>query len=46
VRGHVAICVLAAVIEAVMAIDLAAAKLTDPDLGDQVLSARRALREL
>ena len=29
-----------------MAIDLAGAKLTDPDLGDQVLSARRALREL
>jgi transposase len=46
VRGHVAICVLAAVIEAVMVIDLAAAKLTDPDLGDQVLPARRALREL
>ena len=37
VRGHVAICVLAAVIEAVMAIDLGEAKLTDPDLGDQVL---------
>jgi transposase len=46
VRGHVAICVLAAVIEAVMAIDLAASKLTDPDLGGQQLSARRALREL
>jgi transposase len=46
VRGHVAICVLAAVIEAVMAIDLGASKLTDPDLGEQVLSARRALREL
>jgi transposase len=46
VRGHVAICVLAAVIEAVMAIDLVAKKITDPDLGDQVLSARRALREL
>jgi transposase len=46
VRGHVAICVLTAVIEAVMAIDLGGAKLTDPDLGDQVLSARRALREL
>ena len=29
-----------------MAIDLGAAKLNDPDLGDQVLSARRALREL
>jgi transposase len=46
VRGHVAICVLAAVIEAVMAIDLAASKLTDPDLDGQQLSARRALREL
>jgi transposase len=46
VRGHVAICVLAAVIEAAMALDLARAKLTDPDLGEQVLSARRALREL
>jgi transposase len=46
VRGHVAICVLAAVIEAIMALDLARAKITDPDLGDQVLSARRALREL
>jgi hypothetical protein len=42
VQGHGAICVLAAVMEAVMAIDLGAAKLTDPDL----LSARRALREL
>ena len=46
VRGHVAICVLAAVIEAVMALDLAQAKITDPDLGEQILSARRALREL
>jgi transposase len=46
VRGHVAICVLAAVIEAVMALDLGVAKITDPDLGDQLLSARRALREL
>jgi transposase len=46
VRGHVAICVLAAVIEAVMALDLARAKLTDPDLEGQQLSARRALREL
>jgi hypothetical protein len=40
------VCLLAAVIEAVMAIDLAAAKLTDLDLGDQVLSARQAVREL
>ena len=46
VRGHVAICVLAAVVEAIMALDLAAAKLTDPDLDGQQLSARRALREL
>ena len=46
VRGHVAICVLAAVIEAVMALDLARAKITDPDLDGQQLSARRALREL
>jgi transposase len=46
VRGHVAICVLAAMIEAVMAIDLAGAKITDPDLEAQQLSARRALREL
>ena len=46
VRGHVAICVLAAVIEAVMALDLARAKITDLDLGEQFLSARRALREL
>jgi hypothetical protein len=46
VRGHVAICVLAAVIEAVMALDLAQAKITDPDLNGQQLSARRALREL
>ena len=45
-RGHVAVCVLAAVIEAVMAIDLGARKITDSDLGDQLLSARRALREL
>jgi transposase len=44
VRGHIAICVLAAVIEAVMAIDLGASKITDPNLGDQLLWARRALR--
>jgi transposase len=46
VRGHVAICVLAAVIEAVMALDLAGAKITDPDLEGHQLTARRALREL
>jgi len=46
VRGHVAICVLAAVLESVMSIDLRARKLTDPDLEGQHLTARRALREL
>ncbi|MGP8152342.1 MAG: IS1634 family transposase [Acidimicrobiales bacterium] len=46
VRGHVAICVLAAVLEAVMTLDLKARKLTDPDLEGQHLSARRGLREL
>ena len=46
VRGHIALCVLAAVIEAVMARDLETHRVMDPDLPDQVLSARRALREL
>jgi transposase len=46
VRGHVAVCVLAAVSEAVITIDLKAGKLTDPDLEGQHLTARRALREL
>jgi hypothetical protein len=46
VRGHVAVCVYAAVIEALMAADLRAADVRDPDLDDQHLSAARALREL
>ena len=46
VRGHVAICVLTAVLEAVMTLDLVAHKLSDPDLEGQHLTARRALREL
>jgi transposase len=46
VRGHIALCVLAATIEAVMAKDLANAKVMDPDLTGQVLSPRRALAEL
>jgi len=46
VKGHIAICVLAAVIEAVIANQLAAAGIRDPDLGDQTISARRALAEL
>ncbi len=46
VKGHIAICVLAAVIEAVIANRLATADIRDPDLTDQTISARRALAEL
>lgn len=46
VRGHIAFCVYAAVIEALMGADLARAGVMDPDLPDQVLTPRRALREL
>lgn len=46
VRGHVGVCVLASVVEALMEADLRAADVRDPDLPDQVLSPRRALREL
>ncbi|HME02997.1 MAG TPA: IS1634 family transposase [Solirubrobacteraceae bacterium] len=46
VRGHIALCVLAAVIEAVMAKELAARAVMDPDLTDQVITPRRALAEL
>ena len=46
VRGHVAICVYAAVIEALMAADLRAADVRDPDIDDQHLTPTRALREL
>jgi Transposase DDE domain len=46
VRGHVAICVYASVIEALITRALAHADLRDPDLDDQPLSAARALREL
>jgi hypothetical protein len=46
VRGHVAVCVYAAVIEALMAADLRAADVGDPDLDDQHLTPARALREL
>jgi transposase len=46
VRGHIALCVLTAVIEAVMAKDLAAADVRDPDVQDQVITPRRALAEL
>ena len=46
VRGHIAICVLAAVIEAVIANQLTAAGITDPDRPDQTITPRRALAEL
>ena len=46
VRGHVALCVLAALVEAVMGKDLAAVGVMDPDVDDQVLTPRRALRHL
>ena len=46
VRGHIALCVLASVIEAVMGKDLAAAGVMDPDLDDQPMTPRRALRNL
>lgn len=46
VRGHIAICVYAAVIEALIEAALHAADVRDPDLPDQHLTAARALREL
>jgi transposase len=46
VRGHIAACVLACVIEALMAKTLTEADVRDPDLDDQHLTPRRALEEL
>lgn len=46
VRGHVAISVLAATIEAVTGKDFAAAKVNDPDIRSQLISPRRALAEV
>ena len=46
VRGHIAVCVYAAVIEALITQALRAADVRDPDLADQHLTAARALREL
>jgi transposase len=46
VRGHIAICVYAAVIEALITIALRAHDMRDPDLPDQHLSCARALRDL
>ena len=46
VRGHIAVCVYAAVAETLITRDLQAADIADPDLPDQHLTAARALREL
>jgi hypothetical protein len=46
VRGHIAICVYAAVIETLINKTLTAADVRDPDLTDQHLTATRALRHL
>jgi hypothetical protein len=46
VRGHIAVCVYAAVLEALIERTLVDADVRDPDLPDQHLSAARALREL
>jgi hypothetical protein len=46
VHGHIAVCVYAAVIEALIERALRDADVRDPDLPDQHLSAARALREL
>ena len=46
VRGHIAVCVYAAVAETLIARDLQAARIEDPDLPGQHLTAVRALREL
>lgn len=46
VKGHIAICVYAAVVETLINKSLTAAGVDDPDIEQQALSARRALREL
>lgn len=46
VRGHIAICVYAAVIEAVIANQLTQAGIADPDIDNQIITPRRALGEL
>jgi hypothetical protein len=45
-EGHMAVCVLGAVIEALIEADPRRGDVRDPDLADQVLSPRLALREL
>ena len=46
VRGHVAVCVYAALIETLINHALTQADVRDPDLGHQHLTAARALRDL
>ena len=46
VRGHVAVCVYAALIETLINHALTQADIRDPDLADQHLTANRALRDL
>ena len=46
VRGHVAVCVYAAVVETLINHALAVADIRDPDLPNQHLTAARALRDL
>jgi transposase len=46
VRGHIGVCVLASVIEALITRDLTHAGIRDPNVADQTITAPRALREL
>ena len=46
VRGHIALCVIAAVIEALIAGDLERGGVEDPDITGQTMTPRRALAEL
>jgi hypothetical protein len=46
VRGHVAVCVYATVVESLIAAALRDADIRDPEIDDQHLSCARALREL
>ncbi len=46
VRGHIAVCVYAAVIEGLIAKTLRDADIADPDIGTQAITTPRAIREL
>jgi hypothetical protein len=46
VRGHIALCVIAAVIEALISGDLEREGVGDPDVAGQTMTPRRALAEL